>query len=450
MAKFDNFLHLTNQIEPDNLNCLFCPYSLIGSFEMFRFFVCIILLYTFAFAQQSVNPTDIKLRDSRIERLITYLNINTCHPKPDYPTAISFLKSEYTRIGLPFHIEEPTTGFPIFIAKWEGRNSSLPSIMLNSHMDIVKADKEKWTTKDPFVAETRDGKIFCRGIQDMKSVGMQHMEAVETLISEGFKPDRTVYITYVPDEEIGGGNGMQVFVNSRYFKQMNVGLELDEGLATESDVYGVFTAERIAHWTIFTITGEVGHGSTLPSDSAGEKFVKLISKVYKKRDELVKEKEKSTLGAVMSINLTAMKAGDFTAVNVIPGQIEFSLDIRVPPTKFDEFHQLLKEWSSMADGISYRFHNLHGDSVVPFHTEESEWWTKFRVAMKKSDIKYEKLTFAAATDARFIRLLGIPAIGFSPMIKTPVLLHGHDEHLSKEVYLNGIDVFVSLLKNLLK
>lgn len=58
--------------------------------------------------------------------------------------------------------------------------------------------QNKWT-KDPFEAFKDDtGKIYARGSQDMKSVGVQHLEAVRTLKSSGFTPRRTVHITFVP------------------------------------------------------------------------------------------------------------------------------------------------------------------------------------------------------------------------------------------------------------
>lgn len=34
---------------------------------------------------------------------------------------------------------------------------------------------------------------------------------------------------------------------------------------------------------------------------------------------------------------------------------------------------------------------------------------------------------SSTTDARFMRQLGIPALGFSPMKNTPILLHDHNE-----------------------
>ena len=44
--------------------------------------------------------------------------------------------------------------------------------------------------------------------------------------------------------------------------------------------------------------------------------------------------------------------------------------------------------------------------------------------------------------------VGIPAIGFSPMNNTPILLHDHDEFLNETVFLRGIDIFVDIVANI--
>jgi aminoacylase len=49
---------------------------------------------------------------------------------------------------------------------------------------------------------------------------------------------------------------------------------------------------------------------------------------------------------------------------------------------------------------------------------------------------------------RYLREVGIPAIGFSPMPHTPTLLHDHNEFLNEATFLRGIDVFVDLIANL--
>ena len=55
--------------------------------------------------------------------------------------------------------------------------------------------------------------------------------------------------------------------------------------------------------------------------------------------------------------------------------------------------------------------------------------------------------FPAGTDSRYLRELGIPAIGFSPMNNTPILLHDHNEFLNENVFLEGINIFTDIIEN---
>lgn len=48
----------------------------------------------------------------------------------------------------------------------------------------------------------------------------------------------------VLDEEIGGTEGMEAFVKSNEFKELNVGFALDEGGPTLEDTFRLFYGER--------------------------------------------------------------------------------------------------------------------------------------------------------------------------------------------------------------
>ena len=99
-------------------------------------------------------------------------------------------------------IEESKPGKPILRASWIGLDPTLPCILLNSHYDVVPANPLDWMIP-PFEAVRKDGRIYGRGTQDMKCVCVQYIAAIKKLISCGFKPIRTVHLTFVPDEEIG-------------------------------------------------------------------------------------------------------------------------------------------------------------------------------------------------------------------------------------------------------
>ena len=40
---------------------------------------------------------------------------------------------------------------------------------------------------------------------------------------------------------------------------------------------------------------------------------------------------------------------------------------------------------------------------------------------------------------------GIPALGFSPMNNTPILLHDHNEFLNENVFMKGIDIYCEII-----
>lgn len=54
--------------------------------------------------------------------------------------AIKFWQTLADSEDLPMNIYYYEEGYPVIVIKWAGSNSSLSSIMLNSHMDVVPAE----------------------------------------------------------------------------------------------------------------------------------------------------------------------------------------------------------------------------------------------------------------------------------------------------------------------
>lgn len=61
------------------------------------------------------------------------------------------------------------------------------------------------------------------------------------------------------------------------------------------------------------------------------------------------------------------------------------------------------------------------------------------------NLQLKPQVFAAATDVRFLRALDIPALGFAPIIHTPILAHAHNEYLNKDIFLRGIDIYYNVI-----
>lgn len=190
--------------------------------------------------------------DEVIQRLREYLKIPSVHPNVNYDDCVKFLKKQASQLNLPIVVHELVPNNPTVIITWEGLQPKEPSIMLNSHMDVVPVYEDKWT-HPPFEAIiTDDGFIYARGVQDMKSIGMMHLEAIRRLKGTGIKLKRTIHICFVPDEETGGIDGMRVFAASDEFKKLNVGFELDESIPSQKpNEIIIFYGERTSRVILY-------------------------------------------------------------------------------------------------------------------------------------------------------------------------------------------------------
>lgn len=313
----------------------------------------------------------------------------------------------------------------------------------------------RWNT-DPFAAiKDEKGNIYARGTQDMKCVTIQHIEAMRRLKQRGIQLKRTIHMTFVPDEEIGGHSGMQQFVKHPTFQKLNVGLALDEGLANPSDAYTVFYGERAPWWVRVKSTGPVGHGSRFVKNTALEKLMRTISHFLTFRasqeqllNETPHECGKKTLGDVTTINLTSVKGGDDRYINVIPATAEACFDIRIPPhVDLPQFKKQIENWTS-EDGVSFEFVQYTPSNKSTSVESDSFWWKCFKKSVESHSIPLDVEIFPAATDSRYLRAENIPAFGFSPIRKTPILLHDHNEFLNEEIFTEGIAVFEKLVEDL--
>lgn len=162
---------------------------------------------------------------------------------------MEFLKRQADSLNLSFKVHRLfNEKSPIVVISWIGQNPDLPAIMLNSHMDVVPAYPEYWT-HPPFAAEIDDqGRVFARGAQDMKSMGVQYLAAIRQLKRAGQTLKRTLHLIYVPDEETDAKYGLKPFIHHDVFKSLNIGFALDEGSTSENDVYSIFYGER-TNWS---------------------------------------------------------------------------------------------------------------------------------------------------------------------------------------------------------
>lgn len=111
----------------------------------------------------------------------------------------------------------------------KGKNPSLKPGCFLAHQDVVPAVNESEWSYPPFSGTITDGYVYGRGAQDMKSQMIALLDAMETLLKEGFVPDRDLYFIFGHDEEPNTSDGAPVV--SKLLKERGIELEfvVDEG-----------------------------------------------------------------------------------------------------------------------------------------------------------------------------------------------------------------------------
>lgn len=325
--------------------------------------------------------------------------------------------ADYARdtVGLTSCITtEYIKGKPVVLIEWPGTKPELPCILLNSHYDVVPAMPEHWDT-DPFAAvrDAESGRIYGRGSQDMKCVCVQYLVAILKLRRAGFHPTRTVHLSFVPDEEIGGVDGIGCLLASDEWKAIQpVGVALDEGLANPRDAFTVFYGERTPWWLLVKAEGATGHGSRFIKGTAVEKLMRVCDKALafrKEQEEALghtggcSHARAKKLGDVTTLNLTMLKAGvpmagaegtaqgtshERYALNVVPTEARAGFDVRIDPqTPTEDFRARLEGWCQ-EEGVRWEFADwttpLDGHYLTSIDRDENPWWGVFLVRITVS------------------------------------------------------------------
>jgi carboxypeptidase PM20D1 len=127
--------------------------------------------------------------------------------------------------------------------------------------------------------------IWGRGSVDDKITVIAIMEAVEKLVSEGFKPEQTIYLAFGHDEEISGKRGAFKIAALLKSRGLHAEFVLDEGgliidnILPDRPVALIGTAEK-GYLTIdLEVNAHGGHSSTPAKETAIDILAQTIVKI---------------------------------------------------------------------------------------------------------------------------------------------------------------------------
>ncbi len=142
----------------------------------------------------------------------------------------AFLTRSFPRLHQ--QLTKETVNAHSLLYTWKGKDARLRPMLLMGHMDVVPVDRateKKWTHL-PFSGDNADGYIWGRGTMDDKVSVLGILEAVEYLLSAGFQPQRTIYLAFGHDEEIGGAKGAGKIAELLRAHGVELEFVLDEGM----------------------------------------------------------------------------------------------------------------------------------------------------------------------------------------------------------------------------
>ncbi len=170
--------------------------------------------------------------------------------------------------------------------RWKGcENSGLPSLFM-AHQDVVPVSEKTssdWE-EEPFSGAIKDGYVWGRGALDTKNTLICSMEAVESLLDQGYELKNDIYLAFGHDEEIQSDGG--AYQIAKYLEENNIrlGFIMDEGgIVSVDSIPGMNQAvgligigEKGSLDLKVTMSGEEGHSSMPPKHTAIGRISQLV------------------------------------------------------------------------------------------------------------------------------------------------------------------------------
>lgn len=174
-------------------------------------------------------------------------SLDTTNTAPGEAKAAAFITQWLHHRGIETYVVESVPGRPSVVGVVRGSNPDAKSLMLNGHIDTVSLSTYG---SDPLSGSLVDGRIYGRGVLDMKAGVAAAMTTLLHYSKHGSKGD--VIVAAVADEEDKSIGTAAVIA---------AGWKADAALIPEPTSLQLFHAHKGFVWIEVTILGNAAHGS---------------------------------------------------------------------------------------------------------------------------------------------------------------------------------------------
>jgi len=294
-------------------------------------------------------------------------------------------------------------------------DAAKPTILLNSHHDTVKPNSGY--TRDPYSAETEDGKLYGLGSND---AGGSIVSLISTFLyfyqKENLKYNLCLATT--AEEEISGSNGLESIIPE-------LG-KLDFGIVGEPTQMQLAIAERGLMVLDCTAHGRAGHAAREEGDNAIYKALPDVE--WFRTYRFPKESE---LFGPIKMSVTMINAG--SQHNVVPATCTFTVDVRVTDAyRNEEVLEMIKQ--HVGCEVNARSIRLKPSSIDKNHP------------IVQSGIALGRTTYGSPTTSDQ-SLLDIPSVKIGP--GDSARSHMADEFIYVDEIREGIELYVKMIEGII-
>ena len=389
------------------------------------------------------------------------------------------------------------------VVRYHGRGEArFKPVLLICHLDVVEARREDWST-DPFKFVEKDGYVYGRGTQDVKSGDAILIATLIRFKREHYVPDRDLIVALTADEEGGTSNGVSWLLNNRrdlvdaeyVLNPDSGGVDAENGKVVSVQL-GASEKVYADYWIAATNPG--GHSSLPRPDNAiyelGAALKRLedapfpfelnaVTREFFARDAKIEPQAvaadmRAILGATLDTEAAARLARDarFNSVlrttcvptrlagghanNALPQRAEAMINCRIfPGHSKEEIRQELAR--KIADPkLSVQFVNTDGSrsDVAPQDKAPAPPPIRpdvLRVLDHVSAQLWHGVPVIAemetgASDSIYTNAAGLPSYGVSGVAtdRDDYRAHGRDERLRISAFYEGLDFYGRVLREL--
>ena len=380
-----------------------------------------------------------------------FVRAKSPNPPGDTREAADFITRYLAGHGLPYRVIAPQETMPNVVGSFEG-GAKGRHLVLNGHIDCFPVGEGKGWTQDPWGGAIVDGKLYGRGVADLKTGTTASIMTYRLLhrIKERLKGRLT--LTCVSDEETFGPWG------ARYLMEHHPEVHGDCLLNGEpGSPYSIRFGEKGPLWLEFTVRTPGAHGAyTHYSKSATKLALQLASELeavtaiepnISDNVRAALEHGRATMdkamgaGAADTVSQVTLNIGTIRGglkVNMVPGECVFEADIRLPVGV--EKSQVLEVVARvLADfpEATMREMQFSPPSWCDPNGEMVEILQRNVAALK--GFTPVPIVSLGGTDARLWRYRNVPAYVYGPF---PRGMGSTDEHVEIEEFLHVVRVHV--------